>query len=162
MTSAGTVWQAAEKDFGVLLSLESFMQDQGITRFRLAVEGCGVEDIRVSVESGNQGNALESLDRWLQAEPALSGKVKLTKPVPQEGELGSLTDALVVSVGSGGALSVLAASLHAWLSQPRRSDVRIRLRGDNGRMLEISADRISAQEIEMMLREALESGRPGE
>src|ERR1700730_12462995 len=119
----------------------------------------GGVDIRVSVANSNQGDGLESLDYWLQAEPALSGKVKPSKPVPQKGELGSLTDALVVSVGSGGALSVLAASLHAWLSQPRRSDVRIRLRGDNGRMVEISADRISAQKFETMLREALEFGR---
>ena len=45
----------------------------------------------------------------------------------------------MAAVSSGGALSVLAASLYAWLSQPRRSDVRIRVQGDTGRAVEIDA-----------------------
>jgi Effector Associated Constant Component 1 len=119
-------------------------------------------DVRVSVVSSNRRDGLESLDDWLQAEPALSGKATPSRPVPQEGELGSLADALVVSVGSGGALSILAASLHAWLSQPRRSDVRLRLRGDNGRVVEMSADRVGARNFEAMIREAFEFGKSGD
>lgn len=119
-------------------------------------------DVRVSIVSGNQSDELESLDDWLQAEPALSGKTRLSKPVPQQGDLGSLADALVVSVGAGGALSVLAGSLRAWLSQPRRANVRIRLRGEGGRTVEISAERIDAQNIETLVREAFEFGSSGE
>ena len=119
-------------------------------------------DVRVSIVSGNQSDELESLDDWLQAEPALSGKIRLSKPVPQQGELGSLADALVVAVGAGGALSVLAGSLRAWLSQPRRSNVRIRLRGEGGRTVEISAERIDAQNIETLVREAFEFGSSGD
>jgi|ERR1035441_3682657 hypothetical protein len=122
----------------------------------------GSVDVRVSIVSGNQSDELESLDDWLQAEPALSGKIRLSKPVPQQGELGSLADALVVAVGAGGALSVLAGSLRAWLSQPRRSNVRIRLRGEGGRTVEISAERIDAQNIETLVREAFEFGSSGD
>ena len=64
---------------------------------------------------------LESLDAWLQQEPGLGGRVRLIRSAPRPGELGSLAEALVVAVGSGGTVSVLAASLSGWLSQSRRS-----------------------------------------
>lgn len=68
----------------------------------------------------------------------------------------------MAAVSSGGALSVLAASLYAWLSQPHRSDVRIRVQDENGRAVEIDADRVDAQQAEVLLRQALDFGRPGE
>src|SRR5260370_40515747 len=114
-------------------------------------------DVRVSIVSGNQSDELESLDDWLQAEPALSGKTRLSKPVPQQGDLGSLADALVVSVGAGGALSVLAGSVRAWLSQPRRANGRIRLRGEGGRTGGISAGRNDAENIGTLRGAAMRS-----
>ena len=119
-------------------------------------------EARISLVGGNPAADLESLDDWLQGEPELAGQVRVSAPVPREGELGALADVLVAAVSSGGALSVLAASLYAWLSQPRRSDVRIRVEGDNGRAVEIAADRVSAQQAEEMLRQALGFGRPEE
>jgi|SRR5271169_6151653 len=116
-------------------------------------------DVRISLVGGNPASDLESLDDWLQGEPELTGRVRVSAPVPREGELGALAEALVAAVSSGGALSVLATSLHAWLSQPRRSDVRIRIQGDNGRTVEIGADRVDAQQAEDMLRQALDFGR---
>ena len=38
----------------------------------------------------------------------------------------------MIAVGSGGALTALATSLRGWLTQPRRSDVRIRVTGEAG------------------------------
>jgi Effector Associated Constant Component 1 len=119
-------------------------------------------EARISLVGGNPAADLESLDSWLQGEPELAGRVKLSAPVPREGELGALAEVLVAAVGSGGALSVLAASLYAWLSQPRRSDVRIRVEGDDGRVVEIDANRVNAQQAQDMLRQALDSGRPEE
>jgi hypothetical protein len=119
-------------------------------------------DVRISLVGGSPGTDLESLDGWLQGEPELAGRVKLASPVPREGELGAVAEVLVAAVGAGGALSVLAASLYAWLSQPRRSDVRIRVEGDDGRVVEIDADRVNAQQAEDMLRQALDFGRPEE
>jgi len=116
-------------------------------------------DVRVSLVGGKPGADLESLDDWLRGEPEIAGRVKLSAPVPQEGELGALAEVLVAAVGSGGALSVLAASLYAWLSQPRRSDVRIRVEGDDGRVAEIDANRVNAKQAEDMLRQALGFGR---
>ncbi len=119
-------------------------------------------DLRVSLVGGKPGADLESLDDWLQGEPKLAGRVKLSAPMPREGELGALVEVLVAAVSSGGALSVLAASLYAWLSQPRRSDVQIRVEGDNGSVVEIDADHVNAQQVEDMLRQALDFGRPEE
>jgi hypothetical protein len=116
----------------------------------------------ISLVGESPAGDLESLETWLQGEPELAGQVRLSSPVPREGELGALADVLVAAVGSGGALSVLAASLHAWLSRPARSDVRIRVQGDAGRVVEIDADRVDAQQAEILLRQALDFGHAEE
>jgi hypothetical protein len=119
-------------------------------------------DVRISLVGGSLAADLESLDDWLQGEPELAGRVRVSAPVPREGELGALAEVLVAAVSSGGAVSVLAASLYAWLSQPRRSVFRIRVEGDDGRAVEIDADRVDARQAEVLLRQALDFGRSEE
>jgi hypothetical protein len=58
------------------------------------------------------------------------------------GTLAWTTDALLVALGSGGTLSVLAASLKAWLNQPRHGDVRIEIHDGAGRSMVIDAHRV--------------------
>jgi hypothetical protein len=111
----------------------------------------------VSLIDGQQSAQLESLSDWLRGEPQLAGRVSATGAGPASGELGALSDALVVAVGSGGTLSALAMSLKGWLSQPRRSDVIIRVRRDDGATVEVAADRVDGQQIEALLREVLGS-----
>jgi hypothetical protein len=82
--------------------------------------------------------------------------------MPGEGELGALADVLVVAVGSGGALSVLATSLKAWLAQPRGSDVVIRVQRDGGQTVEIDANRIDGERIDALLRQVLGGPPSGE
>jgi hypothetical protein len=118
-------------------------------------------EIRISVVR-NHSAELESLQDWLRQEQELSGRVALATSSPREGELGLPAETLVVAVGSGGALSVLAASLKAWLSLPRRSDVRIKVQAADGRTVEISADRVSSARIDSLLRQALGDTMPGE
>ena len=113
--------------------------------------------IRISIVGGDQAE-LESLDDWLRRERELAGRVTFTAARPREGELGALGEALVVAVSSGGAVSVLAASLKAWISLPRRSDVRIRVQVSDGRTVEIGADRVSGERVEDLVRQALASG----
>jgi hypothetical protein len=60
--------------------------------------------------------------------------------------MGAAAEALVVAVGSGGALSVLLSSLKAWLAQPKRSDIRIEIRTPDGRTLLVDAKRLSNPE----------------
>lgn len=119
-------------------------------------------EIRISLVNGDRAVGLESLGDWLRGEPELAGRVGVAGTKPRAGELGALGDALVVAVGSGGTLSVLAMSLKSWLSQPRRSDVRIRVEGETGRVVEISADRVDGERVEALVRQALGSGAPEE
>lgn len=112
--------------------------------------------VRISIV-GEDHAALESLDNWLRQEHELAGRVTLAVTRPREGELGSLGEALVVAVSSGGTLSVLAASLKAWLSIPHRSDVRIKVQRPDGHFVEIDADRVSSERIDNLVRQVLAS-----
>lgn len=113
-------------------------------------------EIRISVGDGDT-DELESLGVWLRGERGLAGRVKLAGAKPREGELGALSDAFVVAVGSGGAISVLAAALKTWLSLPRRSDVHIRIHRDDGASVEIDAKRVAAGliDVESVIRQTL-------
>jgi Effector Associated Constant Component 1 len=117
--------------------------------------------VRISIVGGDQAQ-LESLDEWLRREYELAGRVAFAVTKPREGELGALGEALVVAVSSGGTLSVLGASLKAWISLPRHSDVRIKVHGPDGRAVEISADRINDERIDELIRQALSFGIPEE
>lgn len=111
-------------------------------------------EVRISFVDGDQAG-LESLGDWLHGEPELAGQVSVARTKPRAGELGALADALVVSVGSGGALSVLAASLKAWVLQPRRSGIRIRVQGETGRVVEIVGENVDGERVEALVRQAL-------
>ncbi len=107
----------------------------------------------LSVEGEEPFEGLAELSDWLDQEPALRGLVSPAEAAPAPGELGTLSDALMVAVGSGGAVSVLAASLKAFFAQPRRSDLRIVVSDPNGRTVEVDAKRV--RDAETLLRQVL-------
>ena len=119
-------------------------------------------EVRISCGGGDRAVGVESLSDWFRAEPELAGRIRFAGPTPGEGELGALADVLVVAVGSGGALSVLATSLKAWLAQPRRSDVRIRVQRDGGETIEIDANRIDGERVDALIHQALGGRLSGE
>ena len=112
-------------------------------------------EVRISCVGGDSAADVESLSDWFRGEPELAGRLHVAEPMPGEGELGALADVLVVAVGSGGTLSVLATSLKAWLAQPRRSDVRIRVQRDSGETVEIDANRVDGERVDAVIRQAL-------
>jgi hypothetical protein len=99
-------------------------------------------DVALSVAGEDPDGCMADLVDWLRHEPDFRGRLTPTAGGPRPGELGVVTDLLSVAVGSGGALSVLAVSLKAFLVQPRRSDLRITIRGADGRSVEIDAKRV--------------------
>ncbi|AUG81298.1 hypothetical protein CFP65_6652 [Kitasatospora sp. MMS16-BH015] len=106
----------------------------------------------LSVTGEDAVDELADLADWLRHEPELRGLVAFVGAEPGPGELGALADALAVAVGSGGALTVLAASLRAYLSQPRKSDVRIEVRGPEH---SVTVDATRVKDVEALLRETL-------
>jgi hypothetical protein len=112
-------------------------------------------EVRFSFVGGDRAADVEALSDWFRGEPELAGRLRVAGPMPSEGELGALADVLVVAVGSSGTLSVLAASLKAWLAQPRRSDVRIRVQQDGGETVEIDANRVDGEHVDALIRQAL-------
>jgi hypothetical protein len=109
----------------------------------------------VSVEGDEPVEGLAELSDWLGHEPELRGLLSQKSGVTGPEEMGTLSDALVAAVGGGGAISVLAASLKAFLTLPRRSDVTIVLTGTDGRRVEIDAKRVG--DVEALVRQALEA-----
>lgn len=117
--------------------------------------------IRISIVSGGLAE-LESLDDWLRRERELAGRITFAAARPREGELGVAGEALIIAVGSGGALSVLAASLKAWILLPRRSDIRIKIQRDDDHTVEIEADRVSDARVDDLIRQVFGSETPEE
>lgn len=98
----------------------------------------------------------ESLADWLRGEPALAGRVRLSGAAPAEGHLGAPLDTVSVLLGAGGPLTVLASCLRAWITQPRRSDVKLTVRHEQGPAVEIDARRVGREDVAEILRQALE------
>jgi hypothetical protein len=113
-------------------------------------------EIRISVANGDPAD-LESLQDWLRGEPELAGQVKTAARPPTRGQLGGLAEALTVALGSGGAITVLAAALKSWLSLPRRSDVTITIDNVDGSSVTIAAKRVAAgqADVDSIIRQAL-------
>ena len=109
--------------------------------------------VRLSVEGDEPVEGLAELSDWLHLESELRGLVSPGDALPGPGALGALSDLLMVAVGSGGTLSVLAASLKVFLAQPRRSDVRIVVTSPDERRVELGAKRVG--DVEQLLRQVL-------
>ena len=91
--------------------------------------------------AGVSGDDLRSLRQWLADDGELPGPFELRHAAPRPGQMGSLTDALVVAAGSGGAITALAGVLVSWLRH-RTSDLTITVTRPDGSTVEINASRI--------------------
>ncbi|MFF4399296.1 hypothetical protein [Streptomyces sp. NPDC001480] len=112
----------------------------------------------ISVLSQDPVKDAESLTDWLRGEPELAGKVRPTGSAPEPGQLGGALDTVTVLLGAGGPLTVLASCLRTWIAQPRRSDVRLKVELDGGRVVEIDAKRVDTEDVAQLLRQAREEG----
>lgn len=97
--------------------------------------------IKVTDPSGSADELL-SLYAWLKQETEIRGRVDLPQVPPGPDEMGAISDVLVVALGSGGTGTVLLGSIATWL-KTRRSNVRLTLKNETGREIEITADRLA-------------------
>jgi hypothetical protein len=95
------------------------------------------DEVRLRVTGDTAG--LEDLQDWLRREPELRGRVRHPPAPVSAGEMGGLSDTLVVALGSGGAISVLLGSVQVWLQ--RRRDVSVEVCDGDGRRVAITAQR---------------------
>jgi Effector Associated Constant Component 1 len=109
-----------------------------------------VSDSLLSI-GADDGDVLRSLLDWLRHEDALRGRVRAAQTPVRPGEMGGVLDVLEVALGSGGAGAVLATSVSAWLSQPRRADVTLTVTAEDGRHIELDARRV--RDPAVLLRE---------
>lgn len=109
-------------------------------------------DLYISVADGGPAE-LESLDEWLRGERELAGRIALSGPPPRQGELGTVSDLLVVALGSGGTVTVVGAALcgalKAWLSHPRRSEVIIKIHRADSSYVEIRAKDLQMGQVDI-------------
>jgi hypothetical protein len=98
---------------------------------------------------------LESLHGWLAESTTLRGALTLEQTM-KPGEMGAVSDVLVVALGSGGAVTALAASLGSWLFS-RRSHVKIKVTAADGSSIELDVKRAKGDQagVEELLRETL-------
>jgi hypothetical protein len=96
---------------------------------------------------------LKSLEDWLLDEPLLAG-CAVTRPVaaPEPGQMGAISDVLVVALGSGGAGAALASSLSVWL-RTRVGNISIRIDTEHGK-IEVSATNV--RDAESMIRQVVQ------
>jgi len=89
-------------------------------------------NVEVSIGGPDHLDELTNLEDWLLNEPQLMG-CPVTRPpaAPEPGQMGALSEVLVVALGSGGMGVALARSLSAWLST-RVSELPVRIRTSRG------------------------------
>ncbi|MEV0792627.1 hypothetical protein [Kribbella sp. NPDC050459] len=108
-------------------------------------------EIRVA---GGRDDDLVALQDWLNNEDELRGRVGIASGTIGETELGSLPDLLTVAFSAGGAGTVLASSLIAWL-KTRQTSAKITVEA-GGRS--VTLDIKTAHDVRPLLEEVLRSG----
>jgi hypothetical protein len=110
-------------------------------------------DAEIRVAGHEDAGLLADLSEWLRGERALAGKTHLVQRLPREGELGSVSDVLAVSLGAGGTGVALAGSLTAWL-RSRRSDVGVTVTTELGTVT-VNVSNATSGLVHQLLRRVL-------
>jgi hypothetical protein len=103
--------------------------------------------VRATISLPDSGiDEWSSLYAWLQLDDEFRGRVRTVAAKRPAGAMGGIVDTLVVALGSGGAVAVLATSLSAWMSA-RRTRICVDLSvGEKIRRVEIDASNASDAE----------------
>ncbi|MGW2399484.1 effector-associated constant component EACC1 [Kitasatospora sp. NPDC001664] len=107
----------------------------------------------LSVRGGDAVCELRELERWLEIDPLLCGRIRARAARRWRGELGLPYGVLVVAVGHGGAAGALAGALHGFLTRPGAGGVRISVSSPDGRSVRLADQR--PEEVEILVREVL-------
>lgn len=111
--------------------------------------------VKITLLDGDPSE-LSSLYAWLQRDDEFRGQVKAVSAELKPGEMGGVTDALTVMLGSGTAVA-LAGTLTGWLSA-RRTRICVDF-GSGDKACKVEIDTRNAAVASRLLQEALEAGR---
>ncbi|MGW4369821.1 effector-associated constant component EACC1 [Nocardia takedensis] len=106
-------------------------------------------------------DALSGLLDVMRFEDALRGRVRPRSVPVRPGEMGAISDALVLTVGGGGAVGIATAitrSLSVWFTQ-RRSEVKLNLTTADGRTITIVANRVNTPEVLREVQNLLDAAK---
>jgi hypothetical protein len=107
-------------------------------------------ELHLTAHGDDAVRLVRTLRTWLELEDELRGRLELRNKPILPGQMGGVVDVLAVTLGTGGAGAVLAASLSTWLTQ-RRADVTVIVKAPDGR--EVSVDVRRARDPEAVIRE---------
>ncbi|MFQ6397581.1 effector-associated constant component EACC1 [Nocardia sp. KC 131] len=110
---------------------------------------------QLTIHTHGNADDLFQLLEWFNDDDELRGRVSLPPNKIRPGQMGDLSDVLVVAVGAGGIAPALARCLTAWFTV-RRSDIAITLKIDDHTEITLDAKRIKTPEITQALQSMLE------
>ncbi len=97
--------------------------------------------VDVVLDQSSTVDDLLSLRNALGSAPELRGRINLRQSKAGSGTMGPLSDALVIALEPGGAVTALSAVLIAWTRQ-RTAKISLTIKKEGGTELTINADRI--------------------
>ena len=107
----------------------------------------------VTIKVNDDSRAFLSLCNRLREDDVLRGLARPQSPEIGEGQLGAVSDALVVALGTGGAITAFVRTIPVWL-KTQRAGTRITVELED-RTVHIECD--NAQEARKMLERLLDS-----
>jgi len=117
-------------------------------------------DVSIRLSGDTAQVLLPELSGWLSREDALRGRVSAGQSAIPPGQMGTLTEVLIVALGAQGAGTALATSLAAWVRH-RRPSVDIEVTGADGRRVKIAA-RDADIDVAALVRDVVSERRAGD
>ncbi|WP_062989910.1 effector-associated constant component EACC1 [Nocardia anaemiae] len=115
-------------------------------------------EVRIQLAGDNAAAALVELKQWLSREDELSGRLSAVTRAPLPGQMGGITDVLIVVLGAQGAGAALVSSLSVWIRH-RRPSVEIELTNSDGRSAKLSLRDTPPSEVSEIIRQIVEHER---
>ncbi|WP_280346066.1 effector-associated constant component EACC1 [Nocardia abscessus] len=109
---------------------------------------------QLTIRMDGSSDDLFQLLEWFNDNDDLRGRVSLPKRRIRPGEMGGLSDVLVVALGAGGVATALARSLTTWLTI-RRSKITLTLSATTGEIT-LNAERVTMPDVTQAVQTMLE------
>lgn len=97
--------------------------------------------VRLTVAGDDAPAAMRSLQAWLAGQDELRGRVRPVVEAPRPGTMGSVVEALMVTLGQSGVATAVASVLISWIRR-QRGTVSLRATRPDGAEVTVTADHV--------------------